>query len=310
MTLEADHIPAPRTPGRSTREIEKAVGVWTRSHMPGWLSEFVVFVLKLGWASLFGGLMLIGLVVTKIFWTEATPIPRYDAMLIYAVAVQALFLYFRLETWDEARVIVLFHLSGTVMEIFKVYVGSWSYPDPGVIRLYDVPLFTGFMYAAVGSFMARAIRLFDMRFEPYPPFWVTLLLATAIYVNFFSHHFLADIRIVLFAATFLVFGRTWVKFHIGDNDYWMPMVLAGGLISVLLWIAENIGTSTETWLYRGQNAFDMVSLAKMGSWYLLIYVSFATVTLVFRQALIPRRDARATRPPRARPKEALQPAAD
>ena len=26
------------------------------------------------------------------------------------------------------------------------------------------------MYAAVGSYMARVIRIFDMRFAPYPPF--------------------------------------------------------------------------------------------------------------------------------------------
>lgn len=304
MTSEAEQFPAGAHQARSTPEIEKAVGRWTRRHMPAWLSEFVVFVLKLGWASLYGGLMLLGLVVTKLLWTDATPVPRYDAMLIYAVGLQAAFLYFRLETWGEARVIVLFHLTGTIMEIFKVHAGSWSYPDPGVIRVWDVPLFTGFMYASVGSFIARAIRLFDMRFDPYPPFWTTVVLACAIYVNFFAHHFLPDIRLALFAATLALFYRTRVWFKIGENAYWMPMVLAGALTSFFLWIAENIGTSTETWLYKGQSAFDMVSFAKMGSWYLLIYVSFVTVTLVFRGALAtPPRPARpGAAPPAARPR--------
>ena len=287
--------------GPSTRQIEKAVGVWTRRHMPAWLSEFVVFGLKMGWASLFGGLMLIGLIVTKALWSDNAIIPRYDALLIYAIGLQAAFLYFRLETWGEARVIVLFRLTGTAMEIFKVHVGSWAYPDPGTIRILDVPLFSGFMYAAVGSFIARAIRLFEMRFENYPPFWMTVVLAAAIYINFFAHHFVPDIRIALFAATALLFLRTKVWFHIGDNDYWMPLVFAAVMTSFFLWIAENIGTSTETWLYKGQAAYDIVSLSKMGSWYLLIYVSFVTVTLVYKDALVPRR----RQPKRARSVSAL-----
>ncbi|HAR50430.1 MAG TPA: DUF817 domain-containing protein, partial [Roseovarius nubinhibens] len=118
---------------------------------------------------------------------------------------QAAFLWLGLETWEEARVILLFHLTGTAMEIFKVHAGSWSYPEPGLLKLYGVPLFSGFMYASVGSFMARTIRVFDMRFAPFPPFWTTLVLAVAIYVNFFSHHFLPDIRLGLFAATVLLF---------------------------------------------------------------------------------------------------------
>jgi uncharacterized membrane protein YoaT (DUF817 family) len=245
-----------------------------------------MFVLKLGWASLFGGLLLIGLIASKWLWSDALPIHRYDALFIYAVTLQVLFLWLRLESLDEARVIVLFHVTGTAMELFKVQAGSWSYPEPGIVKLLNVPLFSGFMYASVGSFMARAIRLFEMRFDPYPPFWTTVLLASAIYVNFFAHHFLPDIRVVLFAATLALFYRTNVWFHIGDNDYRMPMVLAGLLTSFFLWVAENVGTRTNTWIYPGQGIFDWVSLSKMGSWYLLIYVSFVTVTLVYRQALV------------------------
>ncbi|MEL7116552.1 MAG: DUF817 family protein, partial [Pseudomonadota bacterium] len=169
----------------------------------------------------------------------------------------------------------------------------------GLLRIYDVPLFTGFMYAAVGSFIARAIRLFEMSFAPYPPFWITLCLATAIYVNFFAHHFMPDMRVALFLATALIFGRTRIWFTIGENRYWMPFLLAGALTSFFLWIAENIGTRTETWLYSGQIAGDMVSFAKMGSWFLLIHVSFVTVTLVFRNVLIPRETAAARPAPSA-----------
>ena len=82
--------------------------------------------------------------------------------------IQALLLAFRLESWTEAKVILFFHVTGTVMEIFKIHMGSWAYPEAGLIRIMEVPLFSGFMYAAVGSFMSRVIRIFDMRFTCYP----------------------------------------------------------------------------------------------------------------------------------------------
>lgn len=244
-----------------------------------------MFVLKQGWACLFGFLMLGALIVTDRIWQPDWPVARYDALLVFAICVQASFLALRLETWTEVRVIALFHLTGTVMELFKVNAGSWAYPEAAVFKLWGVPLFSGFMYAAVGSYMARVIRIFRMTFAPYPPFWASIALAVAIYVNFFAHHFVPDMRYGLIVGTIALFWRTRVWFHIGDTARWMPLPVAALLTSVFLWIAENIGTNTGTWLYSGQTRLDMVSLAKMGSWYLLLYVSFATVTIVVRDAL-------------------------
>ena len=246
-----------------------------------------MFVLKQGWACLFGGLLLVALLVSRAVWSEGWPLQRYDALVIVALVTQGLFLWFRLETWDEARVIVLFHLTGTAMELFKVHMGSWSYPEPGLFKLLGVPLFSGFMYASVGSYMARVIRIFDMRFAPYPPFWMTWALAAAIYLNFFAHHFLPDLRTLLFAATVVIFGRTRVWFRVADHERWMPMVVAGVLSALALWVAENVGTATGTWIYSGQTQGGLVSLAKLGSWYLLLYVAFVTVSLVSRAALEP-----------------------
>ncbi|MDW4551066.1 DUF817 domain-containing protein [Defluviimonas sp. D31] len=270
---------------RGTHQIERALGTWMRARLPHGLAEFVMFVLKQGWASLFGGLLLAALIVSKAIWQPDWALQRYDALLIFAVSVQALFLWARLETWNEAKVILLFHLTGTAMEIFKTGAGSWSYPEPGLLKLWGVPLFSGFMYASVGSYMARVIRIFQMRFTPYPPYWMTIALAAAIYVNFFAHHYLPDIRLVLFAATVLLFARTRIWFRIGERDYWMPLPVAALLTSFFLWVAENVGTGTGTWLYAGQNPLDRVSFAKLGSWYLLLYVSFVTVTLVYRSVL-------------------------
>jgi uncharacterized membrane protein YoaT (DUF817 family) len=264
--------------------LKRRLGDWMRARLPFALAEFVMFGLKQGWAALFSRLLLLGLIVSAKLWQPDWPIARYDALLLYALFLQAAFLALGLETWREVRVILLFHLTGTIMEIFKVHAGSWGYPGEGLFKIMGVPLFSGFMYAAVGSYMARVIRVFDMRFAPYPPFWVTVVLATAIYVNFFAHHFLPDIRLALFAATVMNFARTRIWFHIGQNDYWMPLPLAAFFSSFFLWVAENIGTATRTWLYSGQNPDHWVSFAEMGSWYLLLYVSFVTVTLVTRYA--------------------------
>lgn len=265
--------------------LERRLGDWARARLPLVLVEAVMFVLKQGWASLFGGLLLAAILLSKALWHPDWPLARYDALFLFAVATQIAFLWFRLETWEEARVILLFHATGTAMELFKTSVGSWSYPEPGFFKLMEVPLFSGFMYASVGSYMARVIRIFEMRFSPYPPLSVTFLLAVAIYINFFAHHFLPDIRLGLFAATLLIYARTKIHFRVSARIWWMPLPLAALLSSLALWVAENVGTATGTWLYAGQNPAHLVSFSKIGSWYLLLYVAFVTVTVVSRQAL-------------------------
>lgn len=267
--------------------LERRLGDWARARLHPYLAEFVMFVLKQGWAALFGIVMLAALILSSAIWSDDWALARYDALFLFALSTQVLFLWLRLESWEEARVIALFHLTGTVMEVFKLAQGSWDYPEQGFFEIGGVPLFSGFMYAAVGSFIARVIRIFDMRFAPYPPFWLTVVLATAIYLNFFAHHFLPDIRILLFIATVVMFWRTRIWFFVGPTPRWMPLPVAAFLAAFFLWVAENVGTFTQTWVYAGQGALEVVSLAKMGSWYLLLYVSFVTVTLVTRSALYP-----------------------
>lgn len=272
---------------QTTQTIERRLGDAMRTRLPRPIAELVMFTFKQAWACLFGALMLAGLIASDLIWQETWAMARYDALVIYAITLQALFLIFKLETLAEARVILLFHLTGTAMEIFKVNVGSWAYPEPAILKLWGVPLFSGFMYASVGSFIARVIRIFDMRFAPYPPLWMSFALGTAIYLNFFTHHYIWDLRYVLFALTIILFIRTRVWFKIAETDFGMPLPLAALLTSFFLWVAENVGTGTGTWIYAGTDGLSLVSLAKLGSWYLLLYVSFVTVTIVMRDALIP-----------------------
>jgi uncharacterized membrane protein YoaT (DUF817 family) len=275
----------PRGPVHETGPYLEPLRVLIRgalARLPWWLSEFILFGLKQAWSCLFAAVMLGLLIASKLVWQAGWPLHRYDFLFACAIATQALMLRFRIESWDEARVILVYHVVGTMMEIFKVHVGSWAYPEPAVIKLAGVPLFSGFMYASIGSFMARTIRIFDMRFTHYPPRWMTFLLAGAVYGNFYSHHYRPDMRYLLFAATVVIFGRVRIYFTTDRTTLHMPLVVAAFLSAIFLWIAENIGTATGTWIYPDQKTWHPVSFGKLGSWYLLLYVSFVLVTLVLK----------------------------
>ncbi|MEL6416920.1 MAG: DUF817 domain-containing protein [Pseudomonadota bacterium] len=252
---------------------------------PESIPSFLSFLAKQVSAALFGILLLAAIIASRFLWPENAWLSRYDALVIFAVGTQIALIATRLETWEEAKVIALFHLTGTVMEIFKLAQGSWDYPETGVLEVGGVPLFTGFMYAAIGSYIARAIRIFEIRIAPYPPLWLTFALAALIYGNFFAHHYTLDIRLGLFAATLILFWHSILTWNHAGRARRIRLPLAALAVAFLVWIAENVGTFTQTWTYAGQGAFDLVSLRMLGSWYLLLYVALVTVTLVSREAL-------------------------
>lgn len=243
--------------------------------------EFLRFGVKQAWACLFGGAMVALLVGTYLWYPRDAFLARYDFLFLTALAIQAAMLIFRLETFDEAKVILIYHVVGTVMEVFKTDVGSWIYPGASIFHVAGVPLFSGFMYGSIGSYIARSWRLFDFRFTHHPPLWAVHLLALAVYANFFTHHYVLDLRTVLFAAAALLFGRTWIYYRIHHGYRRMPLLLGLFLVALFIWIAENLGTFTKTWLYPHQMAgWSAVSLGKLGSWFLLLLISYALVAIV------------------------------
>ena len=251
--------------------------------LAGALVEFVVFGLKQAWACLFGGLLLALIIATHYLWPQDALLARYEFLFLAALAIQMVMLAAGLEQPSEAKVILICHVVGTVMEIFKTSAGSWIYPEESFFRIAAVPLFSGFMYAAVGSYLARISRIFDMRYTRYPTFWMTLALAAAIYVNFFAHHYTVDVRYGLFAATALLFARTSVHYRVFRFRHRMPLLLGFLLVALFIWFAENIGTWSRAWIYPDQSGgWTPVSISKLGSWYLLMIISFVLVSVVHR----------------------------
>jgi uncharacterized membrane protein YoaT (DUF817 family) len=239
-------------------------------------------------ASLFAGILLSLIVLTFMFYPKGASLNRFDLLFILAAATQVILIKFKLESVQEFKVIIVFHILAMVMEIFKTspQVGSWSYAPGFKIGILGVPLFAGFMYSAVGSYIARAWRIFNLKLSNYPEIWKTVVLAAAIYIHFFAHHYIIDLHWELALITLFIFRKTWVKFSVSSRQYKMPLNLSFLLISFFIWIAENVGTYFKTWSYPGQEVtWHLVRFEKILAWFLLIILSFTLVSLVNKASL-------------------------
>lgn len=239
-------------------------------------------------ASCFGAFLLAVFLIT-----EKIPFPlisRYDFIFLAAVAFQIFMLAFRFERLREFSVIIIFHILATGMELFKTNpaIGSWTYPAVGeaFFALTSVPLFTGFLYSAIGSYISRSFSFLKLTYYNFPAYFHLWLLAILIYANFFTHHFFYDLRYALFAYAFIIFFKTKVRFQVYQKERNMPFLLTVFLTAAFVWIAENIGTLTRIWLYPSQLEYwHLVSFNKIGSWFLLLILSFALVSIIYRNKL-------------------------
>lgn len=240
--------------------------------------EFIVFGAKEARACIFAGSFF-----ALLFLSNHIPLfgfARYDFLLLSAIALQIILFATKIETWDEVKTIFLFHIVGTILELFKTsaLVGSWSYPEEAFFKIATVPLFAGFMYAAVGSYIAQAWRIFKLELKEPPNYLATLALGILIYLNFFTNYFLPDFRLILIPAVFLLFARTTVYFTVIQTKRRMPLALAFCLIAFFIWIAENLSTFWGAWQYPNQvHVWNAVSTNKITSWFLMVIISFILV---------------------------------
>lgn len=243
-----------------------------------YISELFHFTLKQIRACVFAGSFFVLLFASN--YISIPGLARYDVIFLGAVLIQVVLYLLKIETKDEIKTIFIFHIIGMCLELFKTHpsIATWSYPEASFFKLFHVPLYTGFMYAAVGSYIAQAWRLFQLRITNFPPMKYSVILGAIIYLNFFTNEFFYDIRYFLGLAVVLLFMHTTVHFTIRKKEYWMPLVVSFVLIAFFLWIAENISTLLGAWQYpHQQEGWNIISLNLIGSWTLLVIISFILV---------------------------------
>lgn len=240
--------------------------------------EFLIFGIKQARAAIFAGSFFVLLFLSN--HIDIPGLARYDFIFLACLVIQAILYFTKIETWDEVKVIFLFHIIGFVLEVYKTNpaIGSWSYPEAGFFKIANVPLYSGFMYAAVGSYIAQSWRIMKLELVNFKHYRASVALCALIYINFFTHHFLPDIRYILILSTFILFWNAKVHFTVINKRRSLPLTLSLILIGFFIWIAENISTLLGAWQYPNQvHTWNIVSSGKITSWFLMVIISFIIV---------------------------------
>src|SRR5882724_9835687 len=92
--------------------------------------DFFIFGVKEARACVFAGSFFILLFLSHYI---TFGLYRYDFLFLAAVLLQVILLLTKIETFDEFKTIILFHVLGFTLEVFKTNpaIGSWYYPEPG-----------------------------------------------------------------------------------------------------------------------------------------------------------------------------------
>lgn len=231
-------------------------------------------------AALFPGLVLTVLALTQ--WIQVPGVARYDVIFVVLLAIQIGLVVFKVETPREAATIFLFHALGVTLEGVKVNLhGGWSYPDPAVLKVWNIPLFSGFMYASIGSFLLGAAKQWQVRTEGFPKLPIAIAFTAAVYGNFIANVWLPDAKWPLVVIALVLFRKTALVGQIGARAFRVPYLGVFPILGVLLWLAENLGTAVGTWQYpRQAEGWTWVPPDKLLSWAVLTLVSGTLVVLL------------------------------
>lgn len=247
----------------------------TESSLKSFLKQLFLFGYLQAISCVFPVLIFVSLAVSSALHIG---IPRYDLLLIICILAQVIMYKTGLETRDEVYVITLFHLLGLIMELHKVNQGSWAYPEEAYTKILGVPLYAGFMYASVGSYICQAWRNLRLGVVHWPSAVAASLIGAAIYLNFFTNSFIPDLRLYITLVLMIIFWKTKFTFQLYEKRYAISALLSFLIIGSFIWLAENIATFFGAWKYAYQhNGWKMVTWHKITSWSLLVIVSIIIV---------------------------------
>ncbi len=240
------------------------------------LIEFLCFGLKQLIGITFGLTLILGFVLTT------NTDYRYDILFIYALIIQYCLYKFKFESKRDILVVTVFHLVGLSMELIEVSINhSWEYTSTGFFYIASVPIFTGFMYASVGSYMAKEFKLLKLKLDNMPSDKFIIIFSITIYANFILNNHIHDFRYLLLLIMAVVYNRATLHFSPARQQYKFNLPFAFLLIGFFIWVAENISTYLGIWSYPNQvPVWHMVHISKITSWMLLSIVSFNLVYLL------------------------------
>jgi len=249
--------------------------------LPTNIKDWLWFISRQALACVFPWSILACLALTRHF--PLPVVPRYDVILITCLVLQYVLYRAGWESEREVKVIASFHILGLLLELHKTSLGHWAYPEKSWLHIGVVPLYSGFLYASVASYCCQAWRRLDLEIEGWPRGWFPTLVASAIYVNFFSESVIGDLRIVLIPLVFLLFARTKIHYRLPSGIRTMPLAFGLLMVGGAIWLAENMGTRCGAWRYPYQEqGWQMVDLGKATSWFLLVVVTFLIVAQLKR----------------------------
>ena len=166
------------------------------------------FFIQQAKAAIFGGFLLFLIIATHFYYPFHESFHVFDFLFLSAVFFQICLLLLKKESKKEFLIIIIFHILAMIMEIFKTSsaIGAWNYTgvNSSFFRIGNVPLFTGFMYSAVGSYIVRSFEYLKLEFKPWPSSKALGIISFFIYTNFFSHHYIFDFRYFILFFIFLL----------------------------------------------------------------------------------------------------------
>jgi uncharacterized membrane protein YoaT (DUF817 family) len=134
------------------------------------------------------------------------------------------------------------------------------------------------MYAAIWSYIMACWKLYGVTLKNAPSYALSMVVCVLIYMNFFTNHFVYDIRWFLFIMVIALYFKTDALYRIREKVYAVPLAFAFVWVGCAVWIAENIATYYGAWKYPTQiHVWQVVSVQKITSWTLLVIISFMLV---------------------------------
>ena len=189
------------------------------------LKDFWDFGLKQFRSAIFGITIILSLIVTT--FIKIPHLARYDTLLICVIVIQMILLVSKYERAYDLIPIMVFHVLGMILEIFKVKHGSWSYPDAGLFKIMDVPLYSAFMYSAIGSYIVRAIKEFDLEAINWPHWLMSIGISVLIY-------FAENIGSYFSAWTYYYQLKAWQFVDLGKISSWTLLIIVSIIIVIEL----------------------------------------------------------------------------